>query len=106
MGGEAKVEDILDAVPPWIQPGLDTFPSGHEVSIIIQALITVLRDVELTSVSKQSMGLSHVNLFELNLLGSVTRFDVSSIGGIGVELFYQCIQRFLDHAVLGYNLLL
>ena len=106
MSSEAQVEDILDAVPPRIQPRFETLPSGHEVSIIIQTLVTVLGDVKLTSVSKQSIVLIHVKFCELVLLGSVTRFYVSSIGGISVELLYQRVQRLLDHAVLCDNLVL
>ena len=54
MRCEAEVEDVLDAVPRGV---LETLPPGHEV-FIIQTLVTILGDVELTSVSKQSILMS------------------------------------------------
>ena len=104
MRSEAEVEDVPDTVPSVL---LETLPPGHDVIILIWA---ILGDVELTSVSKQSIVLSHIinlcNNKQLNLLGCVTRFDVTSIGGVGVELLYQGVQRLLDHAVLRYDLVL
>ena len=106
MSGEAEVEDVLDAVPPGVQTCTETLPPGQEVTSLIQALVTVLGDVKLASVSKQNIGLIHVNMCELIVLGSMTRFDITSIGGIRVELLYQRVQRLLDNAVLCYNLVL